>query len=73
MILVGSSQPEHFLVLPELKTKVRIGNGSIVALASPYLDHFVHGTKGSNGRVSLLFISGISTARYLNIALPLLA
>jgi hypothetical protein len=73
MILVVTSQPDHFLALPEINTKVRVGNGTIVALASAYLDHFVSGTRGSSNRYSLLFISQIAVARFFGIGLPDLA
>ena len=70
MILVVTSQPDHYLALPEIKAKVRVGNGTVVALASAYLDHFVSGTRGSSNRYSLLFISQIAVAKYYGIALP---
>ena len=73
MILVVTEQPDHFLVLPELKAKVVIGNGTVVALASAYLDHFVAGVKGQKGRYSLLFISQMATARAFAVQLPKLA
>jgi hypothetical protein len=50
MILVVTTQDPHYLALPEINAKVRIENGSIIALASAYLDHFVAGCKGSTNR-----------------------
>lgn len=73
MILVVTSQPDHHLALPEINAKVRVGNGTIVALASAYLDHFVAGAQGSSNRYSLLFISSLPVAKFYEIDLPDLA
>jgi hypothetical protein len=70
MILILTDQDDHFLALPELKLKLKIGNGRIVALASAYLDHFVDGCKGSDNRFSLLFISQKATANFFKVQLP---
>ena len=47
MILILTDQPKHHLVLPEVKVKVEIGDGYVIALASAYRDHFVSGVKGT--------------------------
>lgn len=73
MILVVTSQPDHYLALPEIQSKVRVGNGTVVALASAYLDHFVAGTRGSSNRYSLLFISARAVATYYGIEQPSLS
>lgn len=70
MLLILTEQADHYLCLPEVKMKIKIGNGTVVALASAYLDHFVEGCKTSKDRYSLLFISQRQTATYLKIAKP---
>jgi hypothetical protein len=72
MILILTDQEDHYLCLPELRLKLAIGNGSIVALASAYLDHFVEGCQGFANRYSLLFISQRQTARYFQVETPAL-
>ena len=70
MILILTDKPCHFLALPELRVKVEIGDGYVIALASAYLDHFVTGLRNSKDRRSLLFITQLQTARWHRVNLP---
>lgn len=70
MILILTTQPRHFLCMPEIGLKFSIENGSIVAIASAYVKHFVWGTQTPKERYSLIFISQRKTAKEFDIPLP---
>lgn len=67
MISIFTEQPAHHLCLPELGVKLLIANGSVVALASAYLYHFVQQAQESGIRFSYLFTSRLRTVDRLKV------
>jgi hypothetical protein len=67
MISIFTEQSPHYLCLPELGVKVLITNGSVVALASAYLYHFVEQAQNLGIRFSYLFTSRVRTVDRLKV------
>ena len=64
--LITGDFEEHFLCLPEIGMKLRVAPGSLVALPSAYIDHFVSEFSGRD-RFSVLFITPRSCIQHQNV------
>jgi hypothetical protein len=67
MISIFTEQPLHYLCLPELGVKLLVADGSVVALASAYLHHFVQQAQDSGIRFSYLLTSRVRTVDRLKV------
>ena len=67
MISIFTEQEAHYLCLPELGVKLLVAHGSVVALASAYLYHFVEQAQGTGIRFSYLFTSRVRTVDRLKV------